>query len=201
MACRCWIFRCTKNHIFFFQTSWKDNLSKKKIALKYDHSCIIGKDDISFSRKYDLTPWTENERWSFSKNGNMIFSSDVLKRWSFQKGLAGIWSFLYYPERWYFFFPENMIFFLRRKMKDDLSREIHGNMTPPVRACRCYIRNTTPLCQKRIKNDLLSQKYTQGWLTNWTDILEKVPIILCSFMEIFIGGFIYCFPAKQTQAT
>ena len=100
-----------------------------------------------------------------------------------------------------FFFPENMIFFLRRKMKDDLSREIHGNMTPPVRACRCYIRNTTPLCQKRIKTDLLSQKYTHGWLTNWTDILEKVPIILCSFMEIFIGGFIYCFPAKQTQAT
>ena len=43
--------------------------------------------------------------------GNIIFSSDVLKRWSFQKSLAGIRSFLYYPVRWYFF-PENMIFFL-----------------------------------------------------------------------------------------
>ena len=31
---------------------------------------------------------------------------DVLKRWSFQKNCAGIWSFLYYGERWYFFFPK-----------------------------------------------------------------------------------------------
>ena len=31
---------------------------------------------------------------------------DVLKRWSFQKNCAGIWSFLYYRERWYFFFPK-----------------------------------------------------------------------------------------------
>ena len=46
---------CTENHIFFFQTFWKDGLSKK-IALENDLSCIIGKDDISFFRKYDLTP-------------------------------------------------------------------------------------------------------------------------------------------------
>ena len=31
---------------------------------------------------------------------------DVLKRWSFQKNCAGIWSFLYYRERWFFFFPK-----------------------------------------------------------------------------------------------
>ena len=31
---------------------------------------------------------------------------DVLKRWSFQKNCAGIWSFLYYWERWYFYFPK-----------------------------------------------------------------------------------------------
>ena len=28
----------------------------KKTGLEYHLSCIIGKDDISFSRKYDLTP-------------------------------------------------------------------------------------------------------------------------------------------------
>ena len=33
-----------------------------------DLSCIIGKDDICFSRKYDLTRYTENEIWSFLKN-------------------------------------------------------------------------------------------------------------------------------------
>ena len=41
--------------LFFSHTSRKDGLSKK-IALEYDLSCIIGKDDISFSRKHDLTP-------------------------------------------------------------------------------------------------------------------------------------------------
>ena len=40
----------------------------KKIAPEYDLSCIIGKDDISFCRKYDLSRQTENERWSFLKN-------------------------------------------------------------------------------------------------------------------------------------
>ena len=34
--------------------------------------------------------------------GNMISSSDVLERWSFQKNCTGIWSFLYYLERWFF---------------------------------------------------------------------------------------------------
>ena len=28
-------------------------------------------------------------------------------------------------------------------------------------------------------------------------ILERVPTILCSFMETFIGVFIYCFPVKK----
>ena len=43
----------TKNHIFFLQMFLKDGLSKK-IALEYDLSCIIIKDDIAFSQKYDL---------------------------------------------------------------------------------------------------------------------------------------------------
>ena len=41
----------TKNQIFFFQMFCKDVLSKK-IALEYDLSCIIRKDDISFPQKY-----------------------------------------------------------------------------------------------------------------------------------------------------
>ena len=48
-------YHCTENNIFLFQTSWKDGICKKS-ELEYDLSCIIGKDDISFSRKYDLTP-------------------------------------------------------------------------------------------------------------------------------------------------
>ena len=51
---------------------------------------------------------------------------DVLKRWSFQKNRTGIWSFLYYQERWYFFFPKiwsyssdtkGKMIFLKKKKK------------------------------------------------------------------------------------
>ena len=78
----------TKNHIFFLRTSWKDGLSKK-IAVEYDLSCIIEKDDISFSRKYDLTRCTENERWSFLKNARKydIFFSPS-ENMVFPKGAA-----------------------------------------------------------------------------------------------------------------
>ena len=51
---------------------------------------------------------------------------DVLKRWSFQKNRAGI--FLVLSGKIMLLFPENMILHLRRKMKDDLSQKIHGNM-------------------------------------------------------------------------
>ena len=36
--------------------------SSKKIALEYDFSYIMRKDDIYLSRKYDIFLWTENER-------------------------------------------------------------------------------------------------------------------------------------------
>ena len=111
------LFHYTENHIFFFQTSWKDSLSKK-IALEYDLSCIIGKDDIPFYRKYDLTilPQTENEKWSFSKklHGN-IFFLNVLKRWSFQKGSRWHMIFLVLSGNVVLFPPKHGIFSLDRK--------------------------------------------------------------------------------------
>ena len=39
---------------FLFPDALKRWSFQKKIALEYDLSSIIGKDDISFSRKYDL---------------------------------------------------------------------------------------------------------------------------------------------------
>ena len=42
---------------------------------------------------------------------------EVLKRWSFQKNCAGIWSFLYYRERWYFFFLKIWSYTLDGKWK------------------------------------------------------------------------------------
>ena len=69
------VFLISENIVLFFRQKMKDDLSQKKkntwnydiffkfsekmvfpkkIALEYDLSCIIWKDDISFSRKYDL---------------------------------------------------------------------------------------------------------------------------------------------------
>ena len=42
---------------------------------------------------------------------------DVLQRWSFQKNCAGIGSFSYYQERWYFFFQKIWSYTLDRKWK------------------------------------------------------------------------------------
>ena len=41
--------------IFSFSRRPEKMVFPKKITLEYDLFCIIGKDDISFSRKYDLT--------------------------------------------------------------------------------------------------------------------------------------------------
>ena len=46
---------CLENQIFFFQTFWKDSLSKKT-ALEYDLSCdhIFGKTKYRLSREYNV---------------------------------------------------------------------------------------------------------------------------------------------------
>ena len=55
---------------------------------------------------------------------------DVLKRSFFQKNCAGIWSFLYYRERWYFFFPKIWSYPLCGKWKMIFFKKIHGNIFP-----------------------------------------------------------------------
>ena len=61
------------------------------------------------------------------------------------------------------FFPENMILFFRRKIKDELSQKIHGNITFSVHSVTMVFLFPTnvilPFCQKS-KDDLLPKKYT-----------------------------------------
>ena len=51
------------------------------------------------------------------------------------------------PGKMIFLFPENLILFFRRKMKDDLSQEIYGNMIFAV------------FMYKRYKYDILPKKF------------------------------------------
>ena len=55
------IFTAQKTIISFSKCSEK-MIFPKKIALEYDLSCTIEKDDVSFPRKYDIILWAENER-------------------------------------------------------------------------------------------------------------------------------------------
>ena len=103
-------YRTARKTIFSFSKRFENMVFPKKIALEYI-SCIIRKDDISFSRKYDLilrhkTKDDLSQKKKKKKKkilGNMIFSSAVLERCSFQEIRA--WTR-------YLFFPENMIFLL-----------------------------------------------------------------------------------------
>ena len=54
--------------------------------------------------------------------------SNVLKRWSFQKNRTGIWSFLYYQKRWYFFFQKIWSYTLGAKGKMISFKQILGNI-------------------------------------------------------------------------
>ena len=77
--------------IFSFSKCSEKMVFAKKIALEYDLSCIIKKGDISFTRKYDLILQVEKNLIFLKKiHGNRIYSSIVLKRWSFQKSSTGI---------------------------------------------------------------------------------------------------------------
>ena len=62
-------------------------------------------------------------------HGNMIFTSNILKIWSFQKGLRRDMIFFVPSGKAVFFSRKHGVFSLDGKReRGDLSQEIHGNM-------------------------------------------------------------------------
>ena len=127
----------------------------------------------------------ENERWSFSKkiHGNRIFSSNFLKRWSFQKGPCWDMISLVISGKMVFFFPKTWYFFLGQKVRDDLSQEIHENMIFSEYT-RCYKRGAMPLCQKNQR-----QSYPAKMYLKVIDVLDWHPKKSSSNSLYFHGGF------------
>ena len=74
----------------------------------------------------------------------MILSSNAPKTWSFQ--IISRWNMIFLAslEKWYFF-RKIWYFSFRRKMKDDLSQEIHRDRRFSVYMYKCYKYNITPL--------------------------------------------------------
>ena len=108
-------FVTARKTIFFFPNIFK-RCSFQKIALDYDLACIIKKDDISFSRKYNLIFYAQKERWSFSKSNwkyhvffkyfkKMIFPNNSHLNMIF---FYNIWkdSTAVFHKIWYFFFED-----------------------------------------------------------------------------------------------
>ena len=105
-------------------------------------------------------------------DGNMIYSSNILKRWAFHKNCTGIWSFLCHQERWHFFFPKIWYFFYGRKMKDDLSQKMHGNIMFSVCLEKTVflfsINVKLPFCQKS-KDDLFPKNTPKDYISGITE--------------------------------
>ena len=93
-------------------------------------------------------------------HGNMIFSSNAQKRWSFQKKAHWNMIFLVLSRKIVFLSQKIRYFFFGQKMKDDFSQEIHGKMIISVYMYKCYKYDIIFLQKKKIKDDLLSKKYT-----------------------------------------
>ena len=112
-----------------------------------------------------------------------IFFPNVLKRWYFQKNCVGIWSFLYYRERWYFFFPKIWSYTLNRKWKVsflkntrkyDIFFRLNEKMVFPKRAApahdlSCIIWKDRIFSRKQIFSsgrkwkEAFLRKYMEGW--------------------------------------
>ena len=137
---------------------WKDCLSKE-IALKYDLSCIIRKDDIIFpdnmilffrhKRKDDFSQKNTWKYVFFNSSQKMIFPKN--------SHLNKI--FFVISEKMVFPFSRKYKFIFRRKMKGDLYRKIHGNMIFPVYIYINVTDTVPPFCRKN-KDDLVPKKYT-----------------------------------------
>ena len=99
-------------------------------------------------RSYDAMTFILKQIY-FTLHGKPYFLfPDILKSWSFQENCAGIWSFLYYRERWYFFFPKiwsntldgkwNMIFLKKNTRKYDIFFKLSEKIVFSKRAAPAY---------------------------------------------------------------
>ena len=97
---------------------------------------------------------------------NAIFVLNVPENMVFPKKSRSNMILLVYLEKWYFFSRKIWYFFFRRKMKDDLSQEIHGDMIFFEYIYKCYKDDITLLQKKKKKKKMFfSRKNTLT--TDW----------------------------------
>ena len=180
---------------YFFQIFWKDGLSKKN-RLEYDLSCIIWKDDIPFCRKYDLILWTENERWSFSKKYMKIwYFLQMYRKDNLSKKIMLEYdhSCIIWKDGGFFF---RIVFLQTENEKWSFSRNTwkYDIFCIYVQMLQIWYYSSAKKKQQRWSSP---EKIHLKVIDILDCILERGPMILCTFMETFIGVCIYCFPVKN----
>ena len=152
------ITHCTENHIFFFQASWKNGLSKK-IALEYDLSRIIGKDHVSLSRKYDLNLRRKMKDDLFQKNTrkyDIFFRSSEKKVFSKRAAPGHDLSCIIWKDG--IFSRKHDIFSWTESERQSFSK----NIWKYIFCVHARVLQTWrhALLSKKVKDGLIPQKYT-----------------------------------------
>ena len=138
--------------IFFSQTSWKDGLSKKNAAGIWSFWHYRERRYFFFPKIWSYPLYGKWKMIFLIKIHGSIFSSNVLKRWSFEKGLPETWSFLYHLEGCYFF--GNIFFPWTENGRWSFSRNTWKYDIFCVHLQVLQTWRYTPL-PKRIKDDLI----------------------------------------------
>ena len=151
-------YTARKNIFYFFKCSEK-MLFPKKLGWNMIFLVLPGRWYFLFPK---ILSYSLDGKWKmmFVKkiHGN-IFSSNVLKRWSFQKKSCWNMIFLVLSGKAVFFAKKIWYFFFGQNMKDYLSQVIHGNMIFSVYMYKCYNYDIL-LLLKKIKDNLLPKSYT-----------------------------------------
>ena len=124
-------------------------------------------------------------------HGNVLFSSNAPKGWSFQKNLGSNMIFLVLSGKMVFF-PQKTFFSLDGKWKMIFLKK-YMEICYFMYTCINVTNMILPLCKKNQIWSFLEKVHLKV-IDMLDHIVERVPTILCTFMETFIGVFIYCFP-------
>ena len=166
---------CKENHISFSRRPER-MVFRKKLDWNMIFLVLFGKIMFIFLENMILT---FDRKWKvifFKKiQRNIVFSSGLPQRRSFQKGPRRDVIFLVLSGKIVFFFRKTWYFFLGQEASDDLPQEIHGNMIFSVYRYGCYKPGVKAPCQK-IKEGPIPQKYTYRWLssrlTSWKELQQ-----------------------------
>ena len=183
---------------------WKDGLFKKPhwnmiflVVLSGKMIFLFPENMILFFRRKMKGDLSQKSTWKY----------DIFIKWKDdfskkkEKKLRWDMIFLVLSGKMVIFFRKIWSFYFRWKKKDKFSQGINGSMIFSVYMYKCYKYDITFLQKKKKKNQrwCLPEKIHLKVIDILDRILDRVPKIICAFIETFISVLIYCFPVKKTR--